>query len=45
MKDVIVDEIMNELNWKEKIIMKVFTKMFIKVYTFSRVKSINSILN
>ena len=32
MKDVVLNEIKNELNWKEKIIVKLFSKIFIKVY-------------
>ena len=44
-ENVILNEIKNELNWKEKIIIKVFANTFKKVYNFSRVKSINGILN
>lgn len=32
MKDVVLNEIKNELNLKEKIIVTVFAKTFIKVY-------------
>lgn len=44
MKDVVEDEIMKELNWKEKIIVKVFAKTFEKVCTVCRIKTVNSIL-
>ena len=30
--DVVIDEIMKELNWKERIIVKLFAKTFEKVY-------------
>ena len=30
--DVVKDEIMKELNWKERIIVKLFAKTFEKVY-------------
>lgn len=30
--NVVLDEVKNELNWKEKIIIKIFSKTFIKVY-------------
>lgn len=44
MKDVIYNVVKNELNWKERIIVKVFTKTFIKVYNVARIGTINSIL-
>lgn len=30
--NVVLDEIKNELNWKEKIIVRIFSKTFSKVY-------------
>jgi len=44
MKDVVYNVVKNELNWKERIIAKIFTKTFIKVYNIGRINSINSIL-
>ena len=32
MKDVVLDEIMKELSWKEKIVVKILAKTFYKVY-------------
>lgn len=32
MKDVVLDEVKKELNWKERIIIKIFTKTIIKIY-------------
>lgn len=43
--DVVKDEIMKELNWKERIIVKLFAKTFEKVYNKCRIKIVNSILN
>ena len=44
MKDVVLNEIMKELNWKERIIVKVFRKTFIKVANMTRIKVINKII-
>ena len=32
MKDVILNEVMKELNWKERIIVKVYRKTIYKIY-------------
>ncbi len=32
MKDVVLNEIIKELNWKERIVVKVFRKTFCKIY-------------
>lgn len=45
MKDVVLDEITKQLNWKEKIIVKIFTKTFVKVYNVVRINMVNIILN
>jgi len=45
MEDMMLDEIMKELNWKEKIIVKVFVKTIIKVYNITRITTINNIIN
>lgn len=44
MKDVVVNEIIKELNWKEKIIVKIFIKTFKKVYNIGRINTVNSFL-
>ncbi len=43
--NVVEDEIIKELNWKERIIVKLFAKTFEKVYNKCRIKIVNSILN
>ena len=45
MYNVIVNEVKNEFNWKEKIVLKLFTKTFIKVYNIARINTINNIIN
>lgn len=32
MKDVVLNEVKKELNWKERVVVKIFKKSFIKVY-------------
>lgn len=32
MKNVVLDEVIKELNWREKIIVKLFKKTFYKMY-------------
>lgn len=44
MKNTILNEIADELNWKERIVVNVFTKTFIKVYNIGRIKIVNSVL-
>lgn len=43
--NVVKDEVIKELNWKERIVVKVFSKTFEKVYNKCRIKIVNSILN
>ncbi len=43
--NVVKDEVIKELNWKERIIVKLFAKTFEKVYNKCRIKIVNSILN
>ena len=43
--NVVKDELMEELNWKEMIVVKLFAKTFEKVYNKCRIKVVNSILN
>lgn len=45
MEEEIVREIIKECkNWKERLLVKLFAKMFIKVYHISRVNTINNII-
>ena len=32
MKDVVVNEVIKELNWKERIVVRLFRKTFSKIY-------------
>lgn len=41
MENDVVKEIRKNLNWKEKVIVKIFTKTFINVSNISRIKTIN----
>ena len=43
--NVVENEIMEELNWKERILVKLFAKTFEKVYNKCRIKIINSLIN
>lgn len=40
-----MNEVINELNLKERIIVKVFAKTFNKVYNVTRIRVINKLLN
>lgn len=44
MKDVVVNEVIKELNWKERIVVRIFSKIFIKVANMTRIKVINKII-
>lgn len=44
MRDVVYNVVKNELNWRERIVVKMFTKTFNKVYNIGRINSINSML-
>lgn len=37
--------VIRELNWKEKIIVKVFKKTFKKVYNIARICTVNNLIN
>ncbi len=39
------NEVMKQLNLKERIIVKIFTKTFIKVYNIIRINIVNSMIN
>lgn len=43
MKDVVIEEIVKELNWKERILVRIFRKTFIKVYGITGKKIFNNI--
>lgn len=43
--NVVKDEVIKELNWKERIIVKLFAKTFEKVYNKCRIKIVNSMLS
>jgi len=44
MKELVLKEVEKELNWKEKIILKIFTKTIIKIYNKGIEKGVNAIL-
>ena len=44
MKNVVKDDVVKELNFVEKIIVKVFTKTFTKVYNIARIDIVNKML-
>lgn len=44
MEENIVEEIKKECNLKERILLKVFAKTFVKVYNITRLKILNSLL-
>lgn len=41
MRDVVLEEIKKELNWKEKVVVSVFKKVFIKMYRKGMVDCFN----
>ncbi len=43
--NVVENEIIKELNWKEKIIIKIFAKTFEKVVNIVRISVINKLIN
>lgn len=43
-KDIVLKEITKELNYVEKIIVRIFFKTFIKVYNKARINAVNSML-
>lgn len=44
MGDMIINEIIKELNWKERIEVKLFKGLFIKIYGIATRNAINQIL-
>lgn len=45
MKEVVYNIVKNELNLKERILVKIFIKTFDKIYNIGRINAVNSILN
>ena len=44
MEKEILEEIEKECNFKERILLKVFTNTFVKVYNIARIKMFNSLI-
>lgn len=44
MKDIVINEVKNEFNWKERILLNMFTKVFIKAYNIGRINTINKLI-
>ena len=44
MKDVVLDEVKKALNWRERIIAKIFKKTFCKIFNISRILILNKFL-
>ena len=44
MNERIIQEIMEGCNWKEKVIIRIFKRLFIKVFHNGRLKTVNSML-
>lgn len=42
--NVVENEVIKELNWKERIVVKLFAKTFENVYNKCRIKIVNSML-
>lgn len=40
----IIEEILEKCNWYEKIIVKLFKKLILKIYNYTRINIINKIL-
>lgn len=44
MEDIVLEEIVKDCNWYEKIIVKIFRKLFIRVYHNIRIRLINNMI-
>ena len=44
MKDVVLNEVMKELSWRERLVVKILRKGFIKALNIYRIKIVNKIL-
>ena len=40
----LLDELNGELNWKERIVVKLFKNLFLKTYNIMRIKLVNILL-
>lgn len=40
----LLNELNEELNWKERIVVKLFKKLFLKTYNIMRIKIVNILL-
>ncbi len=40
-KDVVLDEVIKELSWKERIVVRIFNKIFSKISNLIRIAIIN----
>ena len=45
MKNVVLDEVKKNLNWRERVIFMLFKKVFCKVYNMARIITLNNFLN
>ena len=43
-KEIVVNELTEELNWKEKLIVNVFNKTFNKVVNLVRINTVNKMI-
>lgn len=43
--NVVKNEVIKELDWKERLVVKLFAKTFEKVYNKCRIKIVNGMLN
>ena len=44
LEKVVIEEILKKCNWKERIVVKIFKKVILKVYHNERIKIINKFL-
>lgn len=44
MEKIIIEEILKECKWYEKIVVRMFKKTFIKIYHINRIKLVNSMI-
>lgn len=44
MREVVLEEIKKELNWREKIIARVFKHTIMKVYNIARIRMFNELI-
>lgn len=44
MEKEMLEEIMKECNWKERLLVKILAKTFLKVYHIGRLNAVNAVL-